>query len=153
MLRKVSGRDGKDWDKLLPYLLFAYREVPQASTGFSPFELLYGHRVRGPLSVLSESWQSSERGDENVVSHVLSMSYQQPEEIPDPTEDNRKAREREFKPGDMVLLLLPTSTSKLLAQWQGPYRVLKKVGSIDYQIEMPHRRKKRQIFHVNLLKK
>ena len=24
-----------DWDKLLPYLLFAYREVPQASTGFS----------------------------------------------------------------------------------------------------------------------
>jgi len=35
MLRKVSGRDGKDWDKLLPYLLFAYREVPQASTGFS----------------------------------------------------------------------------------------------------------------------
>ena len=40
------------WDKLIPYVLFAYREVPQESTGFSPFELLYGREVRGPL----ESW-------------------------------------------------------------------------------------------------
>ena len=28
---------------------------------------------------------------------------------------------REFKMGDLVLVLLPTSSSKLLAQWQGPY--------------------------------
>ncbi|CAM4607160.1 unnamed protein product [Caretta caretta] len=41
MIRKVVSKDGKDWDNLLPYL-FAIREVPQASTGFSPFELLYG---------------------------------------------------------------------------------------------------------------
>ena len=40
MLRKTANKEGKDWDQLLPYLLFAYREVPQASTGFSPFELL-----------------------------------------------------------------------------------------------------------------
>ena len=46
MLRKCAAEDGKDWDKYLPYLLFAYREVPQASTGFSPFELLYGHPVQ-----------------------------------------------------------------------------------------------------------
>ena len=72
MLRKVSGKEGKDWDKLLPDLLFAYQEVPQ---GFSPFELLYGHCVWGPLSVLSKSWQSSERSGESVVSHVLSMSW------------------------------------------------------------------------------
>ena len=29
--------EDKDWDKLLPYLLFAYREVSQEPTGFSPF--------------------------------------------------------------------------------------------------------------------
>ena len=49
MLRKAATEEGKDWDKLLPYLLFAYWGVPQASTGFSPFELLYGRQVRGPL--------------------------------------------------------------------------------------------------------
>ena len=40
MLRRFVSQTGKDWDEWLPYLLFAYREVPQASTGFSPFELL-----------------------------------------------------------------------------------------------------------------
>ena len=51
MLRRVSVQGGTDWDKLLPYVLFAYREVAQSSTGFSPFELLYGREVRGPLDV------------------------------------------------------------------------------------------------------
>ena len=36
MLRKAATDEGKYWDKLVPYLLFAYREVPQASMGFSP---------------------------------------------------------------------------------------------------------------------
>ena len=46
MLRKFVSRSQRDWDDYLPYMLFAYREVPQESTGFSPFELLYGRRVR-----------------------------------------------------------------------------------------------------------
>ena len=33
MLRKFVSDTGKDWDKWLPFLLFAYREMPQASTG------------------------------------------------------------------------------------------------------------------------
>ena len=73
MFRKAAINDGKDWDKLLPYLLFAYREVPQASTGFSPFKLLYGRPVRGALDVLKENWEASERSSENVVSHILSV--------------------------------------------------------------------------------
>ena len=40
MLSKLVSKKGKDWDKLLPYVLFAYHEVPQSTTGFSPFELL-----------------------------------------------------------------------------------------------------------------
>ena len=47
MLKKAMDTDGKNWDQLLPHVLFAVREVPQASTGFSLFELLYGRRPRG----------------------------------------------------------------------------------------------------------
>ena len=54
MLRKFVSRNKKDWDEYLPYLLFAYHEVPQETTGFSPFDLLYERRVRGPLDVLKE---------------------------------------------------------------------------------------------------
>ena len=51
-----------------------------------------------------------------------------------------------------MLVLLPTSASKLLAQWQGPYPVLKRVGRVNYQVDMHDRRKRKRIFHVNMLR-
>ena len=90
MLRKTATEEGKDWDRLLPYLLFAYRKVPQASTGFSPFELLYGMNVRGPrgpLDVLKESWEASTRSTKSVVSYVL-MVQERLEKLRDLVREN-----------------------------------------------------------------
>ena len=148
MLRKAATNEGKDWDKLVPYLLFAYREVPQASTGFSPFELLYGPNVRGPLDVLKESWEASKKSDESVVSYVLA-TQEKLRNMAELVQENlskvqgrqkawydKNARVREFEPGDPVLVLLPTSSSKLLARWQGPYQVVKRMGKVNYLIDM-----------------
>ena len=55
MLRKFVNGTGSDWDQWIPYLLFAYREVSQASSGFSAFKLLFGHEVRGPPTLLKEN--------------------------------------------------------------------------------------------------
>lgn len=52
--KKHVSITGPDWDRWLPYLLFACQEGPQASTDSSPFELLYGHQVRGPLDLLKQ---------------------------------------------------------------------------------------------------
>ena len=74
MLRKFVAANGKDWDRWLPYLLFAYREVPQASTGFSPFELLFVRHVRGPLDVLREAWEGPKTQEaHSILAHVLKM--------------------------------------------------------------------------------
>ena len=47
MLKRLCSEQPKQWHRYINALLFAYREVPQASMGFSPFELLYGRTVRG----------------------------------------------------------------------------------------------------------
>ena len=52
MLRRMCAERPKDWDRYLPALLFAVREVPQESLGFSPFELLYERNVHGPMAIL-----------------------------------------------------------------------------------------------------
>ena len=129
MLRKEASNEGKNWDKLVPYLLLAYREVPQASTGFSPFELIYGQDVRGPLDILKESWEASQKSDESIVSYVLSthekilkmseLVQKNPSKSQTQQKNwyDRRSRVNEFKAGDPVLVLLPTSTSKLLPQW------------------------------------
>lgn len=166
MLKKFVSESGKDWDKWLPYLLFAYREVPQASTGFSPFELLFAHHVRGPLDVLKDSWEANDKPRKrNILSYVLQMR-EKLQQISIIARENlrqaqakqkvwydRKARARVFQPGDQVLLLLPTSENRLVAKWQGPFKVRRKVGPVDYQIEIPSRQQPLQVFHINLLKK
>ena len=48
MLSKCVQRHGRDWDKQLPYLLFAYRVAVQESTQDSPYFLLYGRDARTP---------------------------------------------------------------------------------------------------------
>ncbi|GFV83053.1 retrovirus-related Pol polyprotein from transposon opus [Trichonephila clavipes] len=42
MLNKNIQEHGNEWDVHLPYLLFAYREIPHTLTGVSPYQLVYG---------------------------------------------------------------------------------------------------------------
>lgn len=77
MLQKFVADTGQDWDKLLPFLLFTYQEVPQAFTGFSPFEQLYGWDVQRPLDLLQKSWEAPGTGTSDcVVQYVLEMRDQ-----------------------------------------------------------------------------
>ena len=73
MLKKVGDVDGKNWDQLLPYVLFAIREVPQTSMGYSTFELLYGQSPQGLLDLAKESWESQPSPHRSVVDHVEKM--------------------------------------------------------------------------------
>ena len=165
MLRKTVTSEGKDWDKLIPYVLFAYREVPQASTGFSPFELLYGRTVRGPLDVLRETWEEPKSKDPSVVSYVLAMRKKL-DKMTELVHENlsraqkqqkawydKTARVREFGVDERVIVLLPISTHKLRAQWQGPYTVVKRIGQASYVVDMKDKGKRYRTFHVNMLKR
>jgi hypothetical protein len=140
MLRKLTSRNQKDWDELLPYLLFAYREVPQESTGFAPFELLYGRRVRGPLDVLREVWSGEEVENVSVAAHVIQMRDRLQEMSSIARENlvkaqkkqkryyDERARPQALEVGDKVLVLAPTKCSKLQLEWAGPYSITRFAG-------------------------
>ena len=144
-------------------MLFTYREVAQASTGFSPFELVYGRDVRRPLDV-KESWDTDKRSTESVVSYILTIQEWltklrdvvrenlEDAQAPQKTWYDCHARNREFNPGDKVLVLLPTSTNKLLASLRGPYPVVRRVHAVNYEVEMADRCKRKCIFHINMLR-
>ena len=46
MVKRILAGEGHSWDLMVPYVLFAYKEVPKESTGFLPFELIYSRDVR-----------------------------------------------------------------------------------------------------------
>ncbi len=56
-----SGKGRKEWDLLPADATFRfYREATHEATGFSPFELLFGRQVRGPLDLVKEQWEGIE---------------------------------------------------------------------------------------------
>ncbi len=165
MVRKFVKEDAKNWDKWLEPLLFAVREVPQASTGFSPFELLYGRQPRGVLDVIKESWEEGPSNSRSEIQYVMDLqaklhtlgrlSMENLLQAQDKQRRlyNRGTRLRQFTPGEKVLVLLPTSSSKLLAKWQGPFVVTRRVGEFDYEVKRTDRGGACQIYHLNLLKR
>ncbi|XP_062415775.1 uncharacterized protein LOC134107852 [Pungitius pungitius] len=164
MIRKFISDDERNWDKWLDPLLFAVREVPQASTGFSPFELLFGRSPRGVLDLIKESWEEGPSPGKNEIQYVLdlraklhTLGRMSRENLLQAQERqqrlyNRGAKLREFTPGEKVLVLLPSSNSKLLAKWQGPFEVTRRVGDVDYEVVRSDRGGATQIYHLNLLK-
>ena len=59
---------------------------------------------------------------------------------------------RTFQPGQQVLVVLSIPSSPLQAQFSGPYIIERLVGAFNYIVIKPGRRKKKQLWHVNILK-
>jgi hypothetical protein len=71
MLRNYCFENEKIWDEGIPLVLFAARDSVQESLGFSPFELVFGHQVRGPLKLLKEKWLNGDKLEsENLLDFV-----------------------------------------------------------------------------------
>ena len=60
ILTKAVHR-GIDWVDKLPFALFAVRQLLCRTTGYSPFELIYGRNVRTPLDILCEGWRDEHK--------------------------------------------------------------------------------------------
>ena len=165
MIRSYCFDTEKNWDEGIHLLLFAVRESVQESLGFSPFELVFGHAVRGPLKLLKEKFLEEVESPLNLLQYVsdfrnrlikasevarsnLKQSQGKMKERYDLKTENRS-----FDPGDTVLALLPIPGRPLQARYFGPYTVDKKVSDLNYIINTPGRRKQKQMCHINMLKK
>ena len=72
-LRKLVLDIPRQWDKYVPSVL---RDTPHDTTGYSPFEVIYGHKVRGPVEFQAECWDSPtiEDDDRDVHEYILKFS-------------------------------------------------------------------------------
>jgi hypothetical protein len=75
---------------------------------------------------------------------------------------DRHRVERTFEVGDLVFLRLQpyrqstmkiSGAEKLKPRFYGPYRILKRVGEVAYELELPEGSKIHNVFHVSYLKK
>ena len=164
VLIRMSKEQPRQWDRYLPALLFALREMPTSSLGFSPFELLYGRTVRGPMSLIREAWTRDTAGSEpkpeyqyvldlkERLSSTWDLAHEQLGRMAAKYKGyyDKKAKPRSLNVGDKVMVLLPTDHKKMLLRWNGPFEVVEKRYEHDYVINMSGVHK---TFHINLLKR
>ena len=165
MIRSYCFDTEKDWDEGIHLLLFAVRESVQESLGFSPFELVFGHIVRGPLKLLKEKILLDDDSSLNLLQYVsdfknrLSKACEAARSNLKSAQSKMKlcydenAQDRNFEPGDKVLALLPIPGKPLQARYYGPYTVDKKLSDVNYIVNTPGRRKQKQLCNINMLKK
>ncbi|KAG8498887.1 hypothetical protein CXB51_005335 [Gossypium anomalum] len=124
------------WEDYLPLAEFAYNNSYQASIRMAPYDALYGRRCRTP-----SCW--NELGERQVLGPEL-------------------RKEIEYSVGDMVFLkvspwkkILRFGKKGKLSPWFiRPYRVLKRVGPVAYQLELPPELDRiHDVFHVSMLRR
>ena len=131
----------------------------------APFELVYGHEVRGPLKFVRDQLLLKEgSATSNPLDYVsdfrerlfraceVACEHLREAQSGMKAQFDRKAEARDFKPGDKVLALLPMVQNRLTARFQGPDSVERKLNAVNYVVITPDRRKTCCVCHVNMLK-
>jgi hypothetical protein len=148
MLRACALTYGTDWESSLPFAEFSYNNSFQASLQMAPFEALYGRKCRTLLAwsevgewtlfgptIIEEVEEKIERVRENLrIAQSRQKSYA-----------DKRRRELTFAVGDRVYLKVSplrgtkrfVVKGKLAPRYVGPYQIIKRIGSLAYQLALP----------------
>ena len=138
----VSDHSG-DWDQWLDQAVFAYNTSIHESTGFSPYELVFGHPARMPIEIeLSVPLQNP--SSQSDYSQSLRKAIQNANQIAQKNLEIARSRQsmhynnktlKEWQPfdiGQTVWLWRPKSW-KFGRKWVGPYQICTRRG-VNYNI-------------------
>jgi hypothetical protein len=159
-LRAYCNYQQDDWGDLLPIAEFCYNNTQAESTKVTPFFANYGYHPRftpdlgmqdNEVPEVSEYAAALTRLHTELRAEMIQAQMAQAEQAnktrhPDPV----------LNPGDAVWLkrknIRTTRPSGKLDHKQiGPYKILERVGSRAYKLDLPATVKLHPVFHISLL--
>ncbi|GKE70090.1 putative reverse transcriptase domain-containing protein [Tanacetum coccineum] len=165
MLRACVIDFGNGWVRHLPLVEFSYNNSYHASIKAAPFEALYGQTCRLPIcwaevgQVQLTSPEMVQTTSEKVIQikQRIQATHGQQKSYAD-----LKRKLMEFQVRDRVMLKVSPwkgvvhfgKRGKLNPRYVGPFKVLERVGSVAYKLELPQELiRVHNTFYVSNLKK
>ena len=147
-LRAFCNEHQDDWDDYLDMLELGFNSAKQASTGASPFELLYGRKPRLPVdAALAQAGppkNPAAAGRAERMRRALAFARQKLLAAQERQKRNADQHRRELKlgVGDEVLLSadglrLKGFGNKLCAPFVGPFRITAVVNANAFTLALP----------------
>ena len=136
----TCAREHQDWHQHLPLVVHAYNAAPHATTGASPFLMLYGREALRPADAINEAadtsvWLARARAARQLVWGAADRRLQElraPRALPAPPPA--------FAEGELVLVFDPTNTpgqpEKLKRRWSRRARIIKVISSKAYRVRI-----------------
>ncbi|KAH0748617.1 hypothetical protein KY290_027849 [Solanum tuberosum] len=154
-----------NWDDHLPLIEFAYNNSYHFSLQMASYEALYERRCRSPIG-----W--FEVGEAGLIGpylvHQVMEKVKVIQERLKTAQSRQKSytdvrrRELEFEVDDWVYLKVSPmkgvmrfgKKGKLSPRYIGPYRISKRIGNVNYELELPQELASvHLVFHISMLKK
>ncbi|GJT20482.1 putative reverse transcriptase domain-containing protein [Tanacetum coccineum] len=160
MLRACVIDFGNSWDRHLPLIEFSYKKSYHTSIKVAPFKALYGRKCRSPVC-----W--AEVGDVQLtgpeIIHETTEKIIQIKSRIQAARDRQKSyvdvrrKPLEFQVGDRVMLKVSPwkgvirfgKRGKLNPRYLGPFKVLAKVGTVAYRLELPQQLSMLDEIHID----
>lgn len=155
MLSAYTGDEQKDWDEFLPQVTFAYNTTKQATTAETPYYLVHGREAVMPQEAAiipdeGDQWVRMARERLDAARKEASRRIER-RQVEEAKRYDSHRRDVHFEEGDTIRLYTPTRkvgrSEKLIPQYHGPYKIVKQVGPVNYEIQK--KRGKREIVHVS----
>lgn len=152
-LRIYCSREQHRWSEFLPWAEYARNSLTRTSTGLIPFQCILG--LQPPLFPWSgEPFSVPAVGEWICLSewmwdsaHVGLQRALRTQEL----QANRRHRPHPpYQPGQQVWLSMPSK--KLSQKYVGPFKILRRINEVTYQLERPTNYHFSPSFHVSLLK-
>lgn len=163
LLRSLVGTSIKTWDSKLPQAEFAHNHALNRSSGFSPFQIIYGVVPRGPpdLSSLPDRVRLH-GGAEAFVDAILDTHAQAKVNLDTSVAKYKAAadshrRRLVVEVGDLVWVVLTRDRmpahayNNLKAKKIGPVQVLERINDNAYRLQLPDDINTSDVFNVKSL--
>ena len=166
-LRHYVSASQRNWLELVDVAQFCYNLQQSSATGKSPFEVIFGVQPRTPNEVAIQKSGGAcpaayrfALGRQEMVDEAHSSLEKAVRRMKKYADQRR--RPLEFEVGDQVLLKLTPQIWKkiksrkihkgLVQKYDGPFEIVKRVGTVAYRLKLPDRLKLHPTFHVSFLK-
>ena len=167
MLRSVIDFTQDDWDEHLSAAELAFNNSKNATTGFTPFYMVYGREARMPIDLALAPLTKA--ADNPTAAEATARWRAALQQASDNTAQQQKRqkqyadrarRDVRFTVGDRVLLSTEhlkligerKRTRKLTERYVGPYRVKRVVNANAYELELPASLKIHPVINISHLK-